>query len=87
MLKRILKTAFIVFFTGMMYSVSAQKEPSQKITGKLTDSITGESLVGVSIYIKGTQNGTTTDVNGDYTLNNVSKGQILVFSFIVFETQ
>jgi TonB-dependent receptor len=87
MLKRILKTVFIVFFAGMMYSVSAQKEPSQKITGKLTDSITGESLVGVSVYIKGTQNGTTTNVNGEYTLNNVTKGQVLVFSFIGFETQ
>ena len=87
MLKRILKTVFIVFFAGMMYSVSAQKEPSQKITGKITDSITGESLVGVSVYVKGTQKGTTTDVNGEYSLNNVSKGQILVFSFIGFETQ
>lgn len=87
MLKRILKTVFIIFFAGMMINTSAQTNTSKKITGKLTDSITGESLVGVSVYIKGTQNGTTTDANGVYTLNNVSKGQIIVFSFIGYETQ
>jgi hypothetical protein len=76
-----------MFFAGMMCSVTAQVTTSKKIAGKVTDSITNESLVGVSVYIKGTQNGTTTDVNGAYTLNNVSKGQILVFSFIGFETQ
>ena len=87
MLKRILKTVCILFFAGMMINASAQTNTSQKITGKVTDSITGESLVGVSVYIKGTQNGTTTDVNGEYSLNNVTKGQVLVFSFIGFETQ
>ena len=87
MLKRILKTVCILFFAGMMINVSAQTKTSQKITGKVTDSITGESLVGVSVYIKGTQYGTITDVNGGYTLNNVTKGQVLVFSFIGFETQ
>jgi len=87
MVKRILQALFIVFFAGMMSSAHAQKTNNLTITGKVTDSITNESLVGVSVYIKGTQNGTTTDVNGDYTLNKVSKGQILVFSFVGFEMQ
>jgi len=59
---------------------------TQKVSGKVTDAITGESLVGVSVYVKGTQNGTTTDVNGVYAVNNVIKGQILVFSFIGMKT-
>ena len=87
MIKRILRTVFIMFFAGMMCSVSAQKSSSLKITGKVTDSITSESLVGVSVYVKGTQNGTTTDINGDYSLNNLTKGQVLVFSFIGYKTQ
>jgi TonB-linked SusC/RagA family outer membrane protein len=57
-----------------------------KVTGKVTDAITGESLVGVSVYEKGTQNATTTDVEGMYTLNNVKKGQVLVFSYIGMKT-
>ena len=59
---------------------------TQKVTGKVTDAITGESLVGVSVYEKGTQNATTTDVNGVYTLNSVKAGQVLVFSFIGMKT-
>jgi len=87
MLNRLLKTVFIVFFAGMMSSAHAQKTNNLNITGKVTDSITGESLVGVSVYIKGTQKGTTTDINGDYTLNNVLKGQIVVFSFVGYEAK
>jgi TonB-linked SusC/RagA family outer membrane protein len=59
---------------------------AQKVTGKVTDAITSESLVGVSVYVKGTQNGTTTDIKGEFTLNDVNKGQILVFSFIGMKT-
>ncbi len=59
---------------------------TQKVTGKVTDAITGELLVGVSVYEKGTQNATTTDVNGAYTLNAVKKGQVLVFSYIGMKT-
>jgi TonB-linked SusC/RagA family outer membrane protein len=59
---------------------------TQKVTGKVTDAITGELLVGVSVYEKGTQNATTTDVNGVYTLNAVKTGQVLVFSFIGMKT-
>ena len=40
----------------------------QKITGKVSDSEKGEALPGVSITIKGTQKGTTTDVNGEFSL-------------------
>ena len=59
---------------------------TQKVTGKVTDVVTGELLVGVSVYEKGTQNATTTDVNGTYVLNTVKKGQVLVFSFIGMKT-
>ena len=59
---------------------------TQKVTGKVTDALTGESLVGVSVYEKGTQNATTTDINGVYTLSSVKKGQVLVFSFIGMKT-
>lgn len=59
---------------------------TQKVTGKVTDGITGELMVGVSVYEKGTQNATRTDINGVYTLNTIKKGQVLVFSFIGMKT-
>jgi TonB-linked SusC/RagA family outer membrane protein len=57
-----------------------------KITGKVTDAVTGEALIGVSVYVKGTTTGTVTDVNGDYTLNASLKGQKILFSFLGMKT-
>lgn len=47
----------------------------------------GELLVGASIKIKGTQQGTITDVNGAFVLNNLPPNAILVISMIGFETR
>ena len=52
------------------------------ISGVVKDD-TGSPLPGVSVSIKGTQNGTQTDVNGAFKLN-ASPGDVLVFSFIGF---
>ena len=40
------------------------------VTGNVVDS-QGEALIGVTILVEGTTNGTVTDINGDFTLNNV----------------
>lgn len=56
-----------------------------KITGKIT-SESGEALSGVSVTLKGTSVGTTTDNNGSFTLTVPEKGT-LVISDIGFETQ
>jgi len=47
---------------------------------------TGEPLPGVNILIKGTTNGTATDVNGNYSLD-VAEDGVLVVSFVGFDTQ
>lgn len=56
------------------------------ITGKVV-SDTGEELVGVSVFVKGTTIGTITDVSGDYSLNAPDENGTLVFSFIGYVTQ
>ncbi|MFV0592483.1 MAG: TonB-dependent receptor [Draconibacterium sp.] len=61
------------------------KQEKKVLTGVITDS-TGEPLPGVSVVIKGTANGTITDVNGNYTLPVESENTV-VYSFIGFETQ
>jgi len=55
-----------------------------KITGKVTSS-TGEAIAGVSVTVKGTSIGTTTDNNGNFSLTVPQTGT-LVFSSIGFET-
>lgn len=56
------------------------------LTGKVTDSSSGESLPGVSIVVKGTTNGTISDFDGLFTLN-VKKGDVIQFSFVGYKSQ
>lgn len=55
------------------------------IKGKVTD-IKGDVLVGVSVKVKGSNTGTSTDKNGDYTLK-AAPAAILVFSYVGFDSQ
>ncbi|AFK01496.1 TonB-dependent receptor [Emticicia oligotrophica DSM 17448] len=55
------------------------------ITGKVTDT-KGEPLPGVSVSIKGTKRGTSTEMDGTFKLN-ADDGDILVFSFIGFSSK
>lgn len=61
--------------------------PGIKITGKVTDSQTGETIIGAIITIKNTTSGTTTDVDGNYTITVPDADAILVFSFIGYDPQ
>ncbi|HET8858983.1 SusC/RagA family TonB-linked outer membrane protein [Marivirga sp.] len=56
------------------------------VSGKVTDSKTGEPLPGSSIMIKGTSNGTTTNLDGEFKLQ-ADVNDILIFSFIGYENQ
>lgn len=56
-----------------------------KISGKVTDLVTGETLVGVSIRIKDSSNGSVTDVNGNFTLT-APDNAVLVVSYIGYNT-
>lgn len=47
----------------------------------------GETVIGASVVVKGTTNGTITGLDGDFTLNNVKKGDIIEISFVGYTTQ
>lgn len=61
---------------------------SQQVTvsGKVTDAETGDPLPGVSIVEQGTQNGTSTDVDGNYSIT-LPEDAMLVFSFVGYQSQ
>lgn len=62
-------TGFKVFVICSLFSFSSGFALAQsKITGKIQDKNTGEVLVGVTVSIKGTTNGTSTDLDGKYEL-------------------
>ena len=56
------------------------------ITGVVTDKKLKEPIIGASVIVKGTTNGTVTDLDGNFTIQ-VSKENVLVISFIGYITQ
>ncbi len=46
-----------------------------KISGKVTDSDTGEPLVAVNVVVEGSFRGATTDLDGNYIILNISPGK------------
>jgi len=57
------------------------------IRGNVTDSDAGDAQGGVYVVIKGTTTGTVTDANGNFELRSVKAGDVLMFSFIGYETK
>lgn len=58
---------------------------SKAVTGTVKD-VTGIGMPGVNVLVKGTTNGTSTDVNGSFTVQ-AAPDDVLVFSFIGYTTQ
>src|SRR5690554_3918129 len=75
-------TCFIIALFGgiSMYSQSFS------IQGNVTDE-NNVPLLGVNVLVKNESRGTTTDFDGNFTLNNVSPGEILQFSYVGFISQ
>lgn len=69
----------------MLFSAGAWAQ-NRSVSGTVTDAGDNTPLPGVSISVKGTTTGTTTDANGKYTVD-VPDNATLVFSFIGFTTQ
>jgi TonB-linked SusC/RagA family outer membrane protein len=62
-----------------------QNAKAIQIKGMVKDAL-GEPLIGVSVLVKGTSNGTVTDLDGKFSLN-VSVGDILEFSYVGYAAQ
>ncbi|MBA4055091.1 MAG: SusC/RagA family TonB-linked outer membrane protein, partial [Marivirga sp.] len=60
---------------------------AQTVTGTVTSSVDGSGLPGVSVLVKSTTTGTTTDTDGKYTINVPDANAVLVISFIGFASQ
>lgn len=77
-LMRALILALLLLNSTMMFAQNA-------VSGQVKDQ-TGEPLIGVSILEQGTNNGTVTDINGNFRLN-VAQGKMLNISYIGYKTQ
>lgn len=77
----------IIFFTliglFIVLPVAAQK---RNITGTVNDA-SGDPMIGVSVVLKGTSVGTITDFNGNYSIETSSNKDVLIFSYVGYETK
>ncbi len=84
--KRFLLLFYLCCFLMLnIFIVSAQGQ-TNSIKGLIKDN-KGEPIIGVTIVIEGTTNGTITDINGNYTLMNTPSDGVLLVSFIGFKSQ
>lgn len=72
-----------IIIKGLNSNTVAQQK---SITGRVTDE-NGQPLPGVTVVVKGTTQGTVTDVNGKYSISSVTSESVLVFSFVGMATQ
>ena len=77
-------TIFLAFLLFAGFTLQAQMQ----ITGKVTGAEDGLSIPGVSVVVKGnTSIGTTTNIDGEYSLSVPSDAESLVFSFVGMKSQ
>ena len=81
---RILSISLLLIL-GTLTTFSQQ---SGKISGKVTDSKSGETLIGLTVKITGATLGASTDIEGRYTLGNLNPGKYsLSFSYIGYQAK
>lgn len=78
---KISKLIMVMIFTLVSFSLFAQRT----VKGIVTDN-NGEPLIGVNVIVKGTNTGTVTDQDGDYSLSVSSNDAVLVFSYIGYHS-
>ena len=61
-------------------------QQNETATGVVKDAL-GETVIGASVVVKGTTNGTITDFDGNFSIPNVKKGDIIQISFVGYQTQ
>lgn len=74
----------LLFYSLVICSFSDLYAQSLTVTGKVTDN-TGVGLEGVSVVVKGTSKGATSNVDGLFSISRVAKNDKLVFSRVGFD--
>ena len=73
---------FYLLIVGFCFFCSFLSAQTRKISGQVTDAKSGETLIGVSVLVKGTSLGTSTDTNGKFSLNISGNAAVLVINYV-----
>ncbi len=80
------KITYKIAENNLIVIIPAEGQQPQTVTGRVTTA-QGEPIPGVTVLVKGTSNGTVTDIDGNYSLSNIPNDATLVFSFVGLLTQ
>lgn len=83
-MRKALLFVIALFTMALTFEVSAQQ---RVITGKVISDEDGMGLPGASVLVKGTTVGTTTDLDGNYSISVPAGSNVLIFSFVGLKTQ
>jgi len=79
---------FLIFQTGQFAKADGSELMANGVvSGQVIDSITGQSLPGATVVLKGRRTGTVTDTDGRFRLRIPNGSHILEFSFLGYHTQ
>lgn len=78
--RRLMLTAFFAVSSLVLFAQNTG------IGGLVTSADDGQPLIGVTVIVKGTTNGTTTDVDGKYFIKSTANNPVLVFSMVGMKT-
>ena len=86
-MKKYLLSFFSILFSLLLLSqLQLYAAGTGKIVGKVTDTQTGEELIGINVLVEGTTTGAATGVDGTYIINNIEPGVYsLVFSGVGYQ--
>lgn len=95
--KKVKSVSMLLFLASLSTGIAYADQPKEKseidivqqataCQGIVKDA-TGESIIGASVVVKGTTNGTITDIDGNFSLTNVQKGDIIEISFVGYLTE
>lgn len=85
-MKKIISAIALLLFTTISVSLYAQS--TGKISGKIIDQKTSETLIGATVSIEGTTKGVATDVEGKYILSGVAAGRYtIVIRYIGYQAK
>ncbi|MGK7397527.1 MAG: SusC/RagA family TonB-linked outer membrane protein [Candidatus Cyclobacteriaceae bacterium M3_2C_046] len=79
-------TLHLSLLVVLMTLSSLLKAQDMTVSGQVTDATDGIGIPGVNVVVKGTSDGTVSDMNGNYAIG-VDQGATLVFSFVGYATQ
>ena len=87
-MKKIYLMAFMALLSvlGAVAQVNSNQGPPFTFTGHVMDEKTGEGLIGVSVHVRGTNKGTSTDKNGDFSLQ-LNTGSVLTIGYVGYKNQ